>query len=177
MLLLPLRMRWLSTLLIVVLLWDISNYWVRYWQRIAIFIQSAIIILVVMLDYSNYFDILLIIEVFVSSTTLAYAAKNDRNNNNEKHYDNSRDDANWSCALFSNLCDALRIFWVTSWTIHIAVVGIPIVICVHVTSKVHVIGVNIDAGATVIVTTSTIWIWVWSWRWVATRWTSTTTSC
>lgn len=87
-------MRWLSTLLIVVLLWDISNYWVRYWQRIAIFIQSAIIILVVMLNYSNYFDILLIIEVFVSFTTLAYAAKNDRDNNNEKHYDNSRDDAN-----------------------------------------------------------------------------------
>lgn len=88
-LLLPLRLLRLSTLLIVVLLRDISNNWVRHWQRIAIFIKSAIIILVVMLNYSNYFDILLIIEIFVTSTTLAYAAKNDRNNYNEKHYDNS----------------------------------------------------------------------------------------
>ena len=88
-LLLPLRLLRLSTLLIVVLLRDISNYWVRHWQRITIFIKSAVIILVVMLNYSNNFDILLIVKIFVPSTTLAYAAKYDCNNNNEKHYDDS----------------------------------------------------------------------------------------
>ena len=88
-LLLPLRLLRLSTLLIVVLLRDISNYWVRHWQRITIFIKSAVIILVVMLNYSNNFDILLIVKIFVPSTTLAYAAKYDCNNNNEKDYDDS----------------------------------------------------------------------------------------
>ena len=147
-LLLPLWISWLYTLLNVLLLRDISNYWVRHWQLSAILIEIRIPVILLNRNHLNYFLSLLILVCSAST----YAADNTNSYDDQEENYNRCDYSRWCWFLLSYLSETVSILWVTNRIIHISVVGIPVVVGVHVTAKVHVIRVNVNGGASVIAT-------------------------